>query len=332
MKKFSVFLVIISVLLAGVWGWVGFFLNHRSPETVIVYFESGASLRRISRELKREKVVSSAFLFEWYSRILGSGKSLKSGEYEFAEDSKAGDIFRMMVEGRVKFYPLTIPEGLTINETGRILISRNITNEAEWRLLVRDSKLIASLGISADTLEGYLFPDTYFVERRSTAADLAKNMAVLFKKKVSHDMLMRAEGMGLTLHQWVTLASIVEKETAVAGERPVVAAVFLNRLKKNMPLQTDPSVIYGIPDFDGNLKKSDLSRDTPYNTYLHTGLPPGPVCSPGLDSLRAVLQPAQNDFLYFVSKGDGTHHFSKTIGEHIKAVDYYQLHRGLPPM
>jgi UPF0755 protein len=199
-------------------------------------------------------------------------------------------------------------------------------NMDEFVRLCRDRTFIQSLGIQADSLEGYLFPETYLFPRDTSTQDVIKAMAARFFK-VWDKYADMARGHELSRHQIITLASIVEKETGAPQERPMIAAVFLNRLKKKMRLETDPTVIYGIPDFDGNLTKKHLQTPTPYNTYVIDGLPPGPIANPGEDSIKAVLQPANTDYLFFVSKNDGTHQFSRTLKEHNQAVSQYQKNR-----
>lgn len=316
MKK--AFLFFLLVLL--VWGGVKTtsFFQYRSPTAVTLYFERGSSLRSIGKTLADHRLIPDPLLFEIMARLQRKGNRLKAGEYEFKAGLNPPQILDKMVKGEVKLYSLTIPEGWNLREIKKVFAEKGLQSN-------EDEKIFPS------HLEGYLFPDTYLYEQRDTAGDLVVMMKELFRKKITGDLIEQAGRKGFSLHEWVTLASLIEKETALPEERPLIASVFLNRLKIGMPLQTDPSVIYGIPDFDGNLTRRHLETDTPYNTYTRNGLPPGPVCSPGLESLMAVLNPAKNDSLYFVAKGDGTHHFSRTLEEHNRAVNYYQLHKGTPP-
>ncbi|EKD41569.1 MAG: hypothetical protein ACD_73C00653G0002, partial [uncultured bacterium] len=227
---------------------------------------------------------------------------------------------------------LTIPEGYRLSQIEGILKNQGFDlKRDDWQRLVSNPQLIKEYQIPNVNLEGYLFPNTYFYSKATTPEDLVKEMVKTFRQKITPEMTEKARVAGFTLHQWVTLASIIEKETGVASERPLIARVFLNRLSQQMLLQTDPTVIYGIPDYKGNITRADLERDSPYNTYTRAGLPPGPICSPGLASLIAVLEPASGPYLYFVAKGDGTHHFSKNLEEHNQAVNFYQRHIGNPP-
>lgn len=318
MKKVLLFFL----LALSVWGSlkIYFFLQYRSPESATIYFERGSSLRSISKTLADHRLTPDPLLFEMMARLQRKGNRLKAGEYEFKTGLGPLQLMDMMVRGDVKLYSLTIPEGWNLKDIGKIFVEKGLLSPEEASPLTAD-------------LEGYLFPDTYFYERRHTAKDIVAMMAELFRKKITPDLIEQAFIKGLSLHQWVTLASIIEKETALPEERPVIASVFLNRLKMGMPLQTDPSVIYGITDFDGNLTKRHLETDTPYNTYTRTGLPKGPISSPGMEALLSILHPAETDYLYFVAKGNsGEHQFSKTLEEHNKAVNDYQRNIGSPPV
>ncbi len=316
MRNFFLFLLL--VLLVGGSLKIYSFLQYHSPEGIYLYFERGSSLRSISKILADHQLIPDPLLFEILARLQRKGNRLKAGEYEFSAGLTPLQIMDKMVKGEVKLYSLTIPEGWNLKEIEKLFVEKGLLSSEDQTPFTSN-------------LEGYLFPDTYLYERRHTAKDLVAMMKDLFQKKITDALMEQAKIKGFSLHEWVTLASIIEKETAIADERGLIASVFINRLNRGMPLQTDPSVIYGIVNFDGNLTRRHLETDTPYNTYTRTGLPPGPICSPGLESLMAVLNPVQNDFLYFVAKGDGTHYFSRTLEEHNRAVNYYQLHRGPPP-
>lgn len=300
------------------------FFGYRVPQTTVLLFPEGTSLRTISRQLSDAKLITHPLLFEAAARLTGKERKIRAGEYEFTKGLRVMNILSMMAEGKVRLYSLTIPEGLTLREIGTQVVSKGISTSEEWDLVTGDVALIRSLGIGEASLEGYLFPDTYLYDRMTTLEKLIRSMTQLFFQKISPELISEARSRDLSLHEWVTMASIVEKETAVPSERPLIASVFLNRLKRSIPLQTDPSVIYGIVNFDGNLTRKHLETDHPYNTYTRTGLPPGPICSPGLESMIAVLRPEKSDFLYFVSRNDGTHQFSKTLDEHSRAVQTYQ--------
>lgn len=205
-----------------------------------------------------------------------------------------------------------------------LLAQQQITDRVEFLRLTKDAAFIKGLGIAADTLEGYLYPDTYKFPRPSAAKDVVRAMVDQLGQVFNEELRSRAKDLHLTQHEVLTLASVIEKETGAGDERPQISSVFHNRLKKRIPLQSDPTVIYGLTNFDGNLHKKDLSHPSPYNTYRWTGLPPGPIANPGAHSIRAALYPVPSAYLYFVSKNDGTHQFSATLMEHNKAVEKYQ--------
>ncbi len=236
-----------------------------------------------------------------------------------------------LVTGRGIFQTVTIPEGLTVKEIAELLEKMQIVSGDKFIAEAGNTNLLATLGLNEKGLEGYLFPSTYHFTPSTPEKDIIVTMAEQFRK-VSLPVLNQRGGMtSLTSHEILTLASIIEKETGIESERPLVSAVFHNRLQRQMPLQSDPTVIYGLKNFNGNLTRKNLQEPTPYNTYRITGLPPGPICNPGLSSIRAALQPAQVSYIYFVSKNDGTHLFSETIEAHNQAVKTYQPVREPPP-
>lgn len=329
MKTLKHIFAVLSFLVFLYAAFVAFsFFGYRVPQTTVLLFPEGTPLRTIARELAGAKLITHPLLFEGVIRLTGKEREIRAGEYEFVKGLRALEILSMMVEGKVRLYALTIPEGLTLREIGALAVAKGIGTSEEWERLTTNSAFLSSLGVEASSLEGYLFPDTYLFDRTTMLEKLVRQMSMLFFQKIPPPLVSEVQSRGLNLHQWVTLASLVEKETAVPSERPLIASVFLNRLKRSMPLQTDPSVIYGIKDFDGNLTRKHLETDHPYNTYTRTGLPPGPICSPGLESMMAVLRPEKSDYLYFVSRNDGTHQFSKTLEDHGRAVQVYQRKGG----
>lgn len=294
------------------------------PQTPKITIEKGMSLRAISRQLAAQKIIRFPWLFLAFAQLSGKAGALKAGTYLFDKPATPREVLEQLVSGRVLFVKIPIIEGKTIAEIAKLL--ENVPEletpnfKEEWLKLAKDK-------------EGYLFPNTYHLTAQTTPADFLKTMLEEFQKNyqaaVTQTPNLPTETAGrrpaLTQHEIVTLASIVEKETGVEEERAIIASVFFNRLEKKMPLQSDPTIIYGLKNFDGNIRKEDIANPHPYNTYVHAGLPPGPICNPGLASLTAVLRPAQTDYLYFVSKKDSTHHFSKTAEEHATAVREYQL-------
>lgn len=329
-KIFFIFLFFLISLGIGLI-WIAKETRYQNPNLTVVDFEKGQSLRSFAKALQEKKIISNAVLFEILIRLQKKDRLLHSGEYEFSKGIIMGKIIDMVVDGKVRLYPFTIPEGYNLKETGQIILKANLSGKEDWAKLVKDGTKLKNLGINPPTLEGFLFPDTYFLEKKTTTAELADKMLALFETKIDLPLRNQAKQKNLSLFEWVTLASVIEKETGAPSERPLIASVFLNRLKLGMPLQSDPTVIYGIPNFNGNLTRVHLQTDTPYNTYTRIGLPVGPICSPGMASLLAVLNPILSDYLYFVSKGDGTHYFSKTLEEHNRAVNYYQMKKGNPP-
>jgi UPF0755 protein len=234
------------------------------------------------------------------------------------------DILERFRSGTIVLHPVTIPEGYTIRQIAQVVGAAGLADPGEFVRLANDARFVESLGLGQPSLEGYLFPDTYAFPRRVSTEHVIRQMVDRFQEVYSPQWDVQAARIGLTRHQVVTLASIIEKETGDEAERPFISAVFHNRLRLRIPLQSDPTVIYPIKGFDGNLRKVDLVRDSPYNTYRRRGLPPGPIANPGRAALEAALYPASVEYLFFVSRNDGTHQFSRSLREHNKAVNQFQ--------
>ncbi len=286
----------------------------------------GAGTAAVARILAEEGLGSWERANRWGLRWWARPGALKAGRYAFSAPVRLVDVFADLEAGRVEQVSVTIPEGLSLAEIGAALEAGEVVGADAFEALVRDPGSVSRWGVPGPSLEGYLFPDTYRFAR-GLAADAVVDAMVGRFREVTEPLAAEAASRGFDLRRWVTLASIVEKETGQESERPLVAAVFLNRLERGMRLESDPTVIYGIPDFDGDLRRRDLSRDTPYNTYTRRGLPPGPIANPGRESLVAVLRPARVPYLYFVSRNDGTHAFAETLAEHTRNVDRYQRRR-----
>jgi UPF0755 protein len=254
-------------------------------------------------------------------------KNIKAGEYELNSAMSPRQIIDTLMEGRVKRYRVSIPEGFTVSQIASRLAAKKIVDGEKFIALAHDREFLASLKIDGVSAEGYLFPNTYVFSRFTDERAVIRFMVDHFWRIITPEIKERTKKLGFTLNEIVTLASIVEKEGGRKDEKPLIAAVFHNRLKRGMRLQSDPTVIYDIKDFDGNLKKSHLEQNTPYNTYQINGLPPGPICNPGLDAIMAVIYPAPANYLYFVSKNDGSHQFSSSLTSHNKAVITYQINR-----
>jgi len=293
----------------------------------VVEVSPGLPFAEVARRLQAEGVVGSAGGFQLLARLRGDIRRIKAGRYDFGEPATPGRILDRLVAGDVRRQRLTIPEGFALREIAARLEQEGAGRAEVFLGLARDPAFVASFGIKADSLEGYLFPDTYLFDSGTTEERLLQAMVRQFRNRLAPDLVEGAARLGLDPHQLVTLASIIQKEAGSRAEMPLISAVFHNRLRRKMPLQADPTVIYGIADFNGNITRKDLLTPTPYNTYRIAGLPPGPIASPGEDALRAAAFPAEADYLFFVARGDGTHAFSTTLREHNRAVQRYQLHR-----
>jgi len=295
------------------------------PTTLSI--RSGSSLNQVARQLEVSGVVSSALYTRLLARLRGQAQLIQAGDYAFNDPATPLEILDRLVHGDVIRMQITIPEGFTLAQIAARTDSVLPGQGEPLRKLAHDPAFIAACGLPADSLEGYLFPETYTVTAGTTAGELLRQMLNQFERHWTPALQSAAQELKMSRHQLVTLASIIQKEAGNRDEMPLIAAVFHNRLRRGMLLQADPTVIYGIADFDGNLTRRHLETVTPYNTYRVRGLPPGPIASPGQDALQAAAFPAQADYLYFVATGDGTHHFSATLKEHNQAVKRYQLKR-----
>lgn len=284
----------------------------------------GTSFRVVAEDLERSGVVRDSESLILAASVLGAYKKVKAGEYEFSSSMTPVEILEALVKGRVKRHLLTIPEGYNIREIAAALGDEGVIDASVFISRATDRRFAASIGIEGATFEGYLFPDTYELTKGMTADEIIRKMSARFKEVYSEEFEKAARARGMSMARVITLASIIEKETGAADERPLISAVFHNRLKKGMKLQSDPTVVYGIKDFNGNITRKDLLARTPYNTYANFGLPPGPIANPGRDSIRAAIDPAPNGYLYFVSRNDGTHVFSMNLIDHNKAVYRFQ--------
>lgn len=291
----------------------------------MIRIPKGAGVRRIQTILHERGVISGDARFLLLASITGTTGRLQAGEYMIPAGRSPLQILRQLEEGKVVLHRITIPEGKSIRQVAEILAAGKWVDPSRFLALTRDPDFIRTLGFDLECLEGYLFPDTYTLTRDSVTE---KSLITMMTRRFQDIWKNMAADLpdSLTRHQAVTLASIVEKETGMAEERPLIARVFLNRLARNMRLQSDPTVIYSLDDFDGNLTRTDLENQNPYNTYVVKGLPPGPICNPGRDAILAVLHPADTPYLYFVSKNDGSHYFSTNLREHNRAVRKYQRH------
>ena len=328
-NKIRSFIAILLPLL--LIGFIAFSLwvpPSRDGSLKTILIKRGTSFGKIAETLRQEGLIRSERSFLLLATLLGKRTGIKAGEYELSASMAPLEILDHLVKGQVKRHLVTIPEGFTAVQIAQLLDDLKIVDKESFLQKVESPSLIAGLGLAdlaTSTLEGCLFPDTYHFIREMEPEEIIRMMVNQFKKVfLSPETLERSSHLGITLREAVILASIIEKETSLAAEKPLISAVFHNRLRRKMPLQSDPTVIYGTKDFDGNLTRALLLKPTPYNTYLFPGLPPTPICNPGKESLFAALNPASVAYLYFVSRNDGSHLFSADLQDHNAAVWKYQ--------
>ncbi len=316
-------LALLLVVATGV--WFGLYVK-RVPagqgETVI-FVPKGTGVRQIRTLLGDQGLIYDDVRFLILARLTGLAGRLRAGEYRISYGLSPLQVLQVLEEGKVVRHWLTIPEGLNIQQVAELLAANGWVNKERFLELLSKPAFIRTVGLQEASLEGYLFPDTYTLVRGEASE---KTIIVMMVKRF-HAIWREVAGKlksDLSRHQVITLASLVEKETGAPEERALIAAIFLNRLGRGMRLQSDPTVLYGLADAEGPPNRADLRRETPYNTYVIKGLPPGPICNPGRAAILAALQPAETPYLYFVSKNDRTHYFSKTLQEHNRAVKKYQ--------
>ena len=330
--KLLVALVVIGLAAAGA-GYFGLtrvnqpYKGYASPD-VFVEIPPGDGPARIGQRLVEAGVVPDAVTFRGAVWLSGQARELKAGEYRFERPMTALEVVDKIAKGDVYRRLVTFREGLTIAEMAQVFGSEGLGKASEFVAAARNAEIIRAIDPDAKDLEGYLFPETYTVGRDVSADALVTEMVELFLQTFTPALREAAKAQGLTVREAVTVASLVEKETAVPEERPLVAAVYLNRQRIKMPMQADPTVIYALQRagrYSGNLRRDDLQFDSPYNTYRYAGLPPGPIAAPGKASLEAVATPAAVDYLYFVSRNDGSHVFAQTLEEHNANVRKLQV-------
>jgi UPF0755 protein len=290
----------------------------------VVEIPQGSSFSQVARLLQENHVIVDERIFTWMARLTGNDRKIIPGEYELHEGMRPTEILSQLVNGRVLYHSIMIPEGFTLAQIGNVLAKKELADKAEFIRLAHEQEFIRHLQLNVPSLEGYLFPDTYFFVRHTETEKIIQTLVNRLWKVFTPDLQRRAKELNMSVQEVLTLASVIEKETAISQERPLVSGVFHNRLQRNMPLQSDPTVIYALETFDGDLRKRDLAIDSPYNTYRVRGLPPGPIGNPGEAAIHAALYPTRTNFVYFVSRNDGSHHFSATLAEHNKAVEKYQ--------
>ncbi|MBA3035063.1 MAG: endolytic transglycosylase MltG [Desulfobacterium sp.] len=291
----------------------------------IIVVKKGQAFKDTIYNLKQAGIIKDPLKFRLYAILNRYDKRIKTGEYTLSSSMSPALILDKMVKGKVNLYRITVPEGYNLQQIAGIVSEAGFGTKEDFLKIASDPSFAHEKKIEAKTFEGYLYPDTYFFSKGETIKSILSTMVDSFWSVYSLKWKVRAKEIGLSIHEIITLASIIEKETAAPDERPIISSVFHNRLKIGMKLETDPTVIYGIKNFKGNITRKDLLEITPYNTYMIKGLPPGPISSPGYESIEAALYPAKTPYIFFVSKNDGTHFFSTKFTEHNNAVTKYQL-------
>lgn len=321
--------ILLIAVMIGAWAVAGMFSTQdhaTAPKTIVI--QPGSSTSEIAALLQREGIVKSSFLFLMAVKFKRADGKLQAGEYQLGQEASVFQIIEKLLKGQPPSCTVTIKEGLTVVEIAELIEQNGLGKREEFIRAASDPSLVSDFlppGFSSDyPLEGYLFPDTYRIARNASERQIVEVMVARFRQVFSDELKKRAEEMHMTPHEVVTLASIIEKEAVVDWERPIISGVFHNRLKLGMKLDADPTVLYALKKRGGAPTLADLNVSSPYNTYRVAGLPPGPICSPGLASIRAALYPESHNYLYFVSRNDGTHEFNSTYAAHLKSVRKYQ--------
>lgn len=301
--------------------------NVADSNTVLVELGPDHTFRSICKLLQEKGLVRHWWSLELLARMRKSDRSINAGEYELSPNMDPRAILKKLASGEVFKRRVVLKEGTSVWELGKIVEAAGLVSQQDFDAALTDPKLLASAGIAGGSFEGYLFPETYYFSRPITPRDVIWRMIEEGEKRWPADYSNRSDELQLSRHEILTLASIIEKESGNVEEQPLISSVFHNRLSQGMKLQSDPTVIYGIPNFNGNLTKDDLQTPTPYNTYMNFGLPPGPIGNPGESAIKAALYPRDSTYLFFVADGTGKHVFSTTLQEHNEAVNLYQRGR-----
>lgn len=322
-KVIGMYAVRVFLLICLLWYLVCLFISpgHGSVLSSIS-FPPGSGIRKLANELKAGGVIRSSWHFVLMTRLRGDAHRLKAGEYRFSDDMTPDKILRKIVSGEVDYRKFTLPEGYSMYQAAELLEQKGYFSKDAFLAKCRDKALLARLGLKEASAEGYLYPATYNLSKGGSEELLLEQMIAQFNK--AYAAMREKEGVNrFSQHQIVTLASIIEKEAVSTDEKTIISSVFHNRLRIGMPLQSDPTALYGVRAFSGKVNRADIQRPSPYNTYLNKGLPPGPIGNPGMDAVQAAMNPAKTDFLYFVARQDGTHQFSRNLAEHNRAVARY---------
>ncbi|RPH48196.1 MAG: endolytic transglycosylase MltG [Desulfobacteraceae bacterium] len=332
MSKFiKILLVILAALVITLSCFIFDIMNYagapagRDDVTKFVVIEKGQSFNATLDALAKAGVITNPLKFKLFARIKGYDKKIHAGEYALSPVMPPALILDTMLRGKVYLHKITVPEGYNMQQVAEVISGAGFGTVENLMKITTDPVFLQEKRIHAGTLEGYLYPNTYYFPKDEPCENIISAMVEKFQSVFSPEWEKRAKELGFSIHEIITLASIIEKETASQDERRIISSVFHNRLKKGMRLETDPTVIYGIKNYKGNITRKHLSDRTPYNTYKIPGLPPGPIAGPGYESIKAALYPAETDYLFFVSKNDGTHIFSADFKEHGRAVRKYQV-------
>lgn len=337
--KLLLMLVLLGLLVAGgaaFWAWSqaqAFLAATPSDQhdEVILAIPRGAGPSTVSSLLAENGIVTDAERFKLFLRYREAAGGLRAGEYRFWTDQTPDEVLDVLLHAAEVTYPVTLPPGLRLEDMGALVEAAGMGSAAEYVRLARDEAFIEGLDLpfakTPENLEGLLMPETYNLKRDPDERDVIAAQIGLLRATWTPERVAKAKAVGLTPYEVMIMASLVEKETAVPSERPLIAGVFFNRLKKGMRLETDPTIIYGLVNYDGNIRKADIRRPHRWNTYVIVGLPPTPIAGAGVEAIDAVLEPTDTKALYFVAKGGGAHHFSETYAEHARMVRKYILKR-----
>ncbi len=287
-----------------------------------ISFPPGSGIRTLANELKAGRVIRSSWHFVLMTRLRGDTHRLKAGEYRLSDNMTPDIILKKIISGEVDYRKFTLPEGYSVYQAAELLEQKGYLKKDVFLAKSRDKGFLVHLGLKEASAEGYLYPATYNLSRGGSEEQLLEQMIGQFNK--AYAALVKTESaLPFSRHEIITLASMIEKEAVSSEEKPLISSVFHNRLRIGMPLQSDPTAVYGVRAFSGKVSKADIMRPSPYNTYLNKGLPPGPIGNPGMDAVQAAMKPVKSDFLYFVARQDGTHQFSRNLAEHNRAVQRY---------
>lgn len=331
MRKFAIILIYVTIpILAGVASYkaADYYLfaplDPQNQNTSIFELRPESTFREAAAALESRNFIRNRMAIRLLAKFQKKDTLVMAGEYEFSPAMSPQAILDAMVEGKMILRTITVKEGATLKEIGALVEEAGVTTASAFADAIADARLLEELKVPAPSFEGYLFPETYRIQRNTPPSKVIRTLKSQLDSKWDPEWNARLIELQMTRHQILTLASIIEKESGNAEEQPLVSSVFHNRLQRGMKLQSDPTVIYGIPDFDGNITKTDLQTATPYNTYVITGLPPGPIANPGLSAIKAALYPAETLYLFFVGNGKGQHIFSENLDQHNQAVNTFQ--------